>query len=59
MRESLSPLGLPVFVALVPKTSADQRGDLYEGHDYRLLGEAADFVFLMTYEWGYTYQPKR
>lgn len=58
MRESLSPLGLPVFVALVPKTSANQRGELYEGHDYRLLGEAADFVFLMTYEWGYTYQPK-
>ena len=57
MRESLSPLGLPVFVALVPKTSANQRGDLYEGHDYRLLGEAADFVFLMTYEWGYTYGP--
>ena len=57
MRESLSPLGLPVFVALVPKTSADQRGELYEGHDYRLLGEAADFVFLMTYEWGYTYGP--
>lgn len=59
MRESLSPLGLPVFVALVPKTSANQWGDLYEGHDYRLLGEAADFVFLMTYEWGYTYQPNR
>lgn len=57
MREGLSPLGLPVFVALAPKTSADQRGDLYEGHDYRLLGEAADFVFLMTYEWGYTYGP--
>ena len=57
MRESLSPLGLPVFVALVPKTSANQRGDLYEGHDYRMLGEAADFVFLMTYEWGYTYGP--
>lgn len=57
MRESLSPLGLPVFAALVPKTSADQHGDLYEGHDYRLLGSAADFVFLMTYEWGYTYGP--
>ena len=57
MRESLSPLDLPVFAALVPKTSADQHGDLYEGHDYRLLGAAADFVFLMTYEWGYTYGP--
>lgn len=57
MRALLSPLGYPVFAALVPKTSADQRGDLYEGHNYRLLGEAADFVFLMTYEWGYTYGP--
>ena len=57
LRESLSPLGFPVFVALVPKISAAQQGELYEGHDYRLLGEAADFVFLMTYEWGYTYGP--
>ena len=24
---------------------------------YYLLGESADFVFLMTYEWGYTYGP--
>lgn len=57
MRELLSPLGYPVFVALAPKTSPEQRGALYEGHDYRLLGEAADYVFLMTYEWGYTYGP--
>lgn len=51
---SLSPLGYPVSVALAPKTSAEQEGLLYEGHDYRLLGEAADSVLLMTYEWGYT-----
>ena len=25
--------------------------------DYRLLGEAADALLLMTYEWGYTYGP--
>ena len=54
LRESLAPLGIPVMVALVPKTSADQKGDFYQGHDYRLLGQAADYVFLMTYEWGYT-----
>lgn len=57
LREAVAPDGLTVSVALVPKTSADQKGLLYEGMDYRLLGEAADQVFLMTYEWGYTYGP--
>ena len=57
LRALLSPLGGVVMVDLAPKTRADQRGALYEGHDYRLLGQAADFVFLMTYEWGYTYGP--
>lgn len=46
-----------VSVALAPKTSAEQKGLLYEGVDYQALGEAADHVFLMTYEWGYTYGP--
>lgn len=41
--------------ALAPKTSAQQRGLLYEAHDYALLSKAANAVFLMTYEWGYTY----
>ncbi len=57
MRELLSPLGLPVIVALAPKIFADQPGELYEGHNYRLLSQAADYVLLMTYEWGYTYGP--
>ena len=57
LRERLAPLRLPVIVALAPKTSAGQRGLLYEAHDYALLGAAADFVLLMTYEWGYTYGP--
>ncbi len=47
----------PVFVSLAPKTSGDQRGLLYQGHDYGKLGAAADAVLLMTYEWGYTYGP--
>lgn len=49
--------GYRVSVALAPKTSADQPGLLYEGKDYRGLGEAANEVLLMTYEWGYTYGP--
>ena len=56
-RERLHPLGFGVMTALAPKTSDDQSGALYEGHDYYLLGEAADAVLLMTYEWGYTYGP--
>lgn len=59
VHETFSPLGYPVSVALAPKTSADQRGVLYEGKDYRLLGEAADSVLLMTYEWGYTFSEPR
>lgn len=57
VREAINALGYPVSVALAPKTSDDQKGTLYEGKDYRLLGEAADSVLLMTYEWGYTYGP--
>lgn len=57
LREALNPLGCPVVVALAPKTSAAQRGLLYEAHDYALLGAAANAVFLMTYEWGYAYGP--
>lgn len=39
-----------VSVCLAPKSSREQRGLLYEGMDYRLLGQAADRVLLMTYE---------
>lgn len=57
MREAVNALGYPVSVALAPKTSATQTGLLYEGKNYPALGEAADSVLLMTYEWGYTYGP--
>lgn len=49
--------GYHTSVALAPKISSEQAGLLYEGKDYRALGEAADHVLLMTYEWGYTYGP--
>lgn len=56
VKESL-PQGYELFVSLAPKTSATQPGLLYEGHRYDLLGEVADRVLLMTYEWGYKYGP--
>lgn len=57
VRIAVNAVGYPVSVALAPKTSDTQQGLLYEGKDYALLGEAADYVLLMTYEWGYTYGP--
>lgn len=53
----LSQAGLLMSTALAPKTSATQEGILYEAHDYRTHGEIADFVVLMTYEWGYSAGP--
>ncbi|MCM1056170.1 MAG: glycosyl hydrolase family 18 protein [Firmicutes bacterium] len=55
--ETMRENGYRTSVALAPKTSTEQRGLLYEGKDYRAIGEAADHVLLMTYEWGYTYGP--
>lgn len=57
LSDRLRPLGLPVIAALAPKTSANQQGTLYEGHDYAAIGAAVERVLLMTYEWGYTYGP--
>lgn len=55
--QRLNPLGFPVIAALAPKTSADQPGLLYEGHNFRAIGQAVNQVLVMTYEWGYTYGP--
>ena len=57
LRQELNSLGYSVLAALAPKTFAGQRGLLYEAHDYAALGQAANGVLLMTYEWGYTYGP--
>ncbi|MGZ9585592.1 glycosyl hydrolase family 18 protein [Paenibacillus marinisediminis] len=43
--------------ALAPKTSAAQTGEWYTAHDYKAHGEIADFVVIMTYEWGYSGGP--
>lgn len=56
-RSRLEPQGYITTVALAPKTGRAQQGLLYQGHDYKALGEAADYSLIMTYEWGYTYGP--
>jgi spore germination protein len=53
----LSAEGLLMSVALAPKTSATQVGEWYTAHDYRAIGRIADFVVLMTYEWGFSGGP--
>lgn len=55
--EELRPKGYSVTTALAPKESADKVGVLYQGHDYKVHGELANHVIIMTYEWGYTYGP--
>ena len=44
-----------LITSVAPKYSADQQGILYESHDYKVQGEVADYVIIMTYEWGFTY----
>ncbi|MEC1525956.1 LysM peptidoglycan-binding domain-containing protein [Neobacillus niacini] len=55
--DRLHPKGYLVSTALAPKVSATQGGLLYEAHDYEAHGRIADFVVLMTYEWGYRKGP--
>ncbi len=54
LRDRVNALGYELITALAPKTSPDQPGVLYEGHDYPAIAQNSDAVLLMTYEWGYT-----
>ncbi|KUO66162.1 MAG: spore gernimation protein [Gracilibacter sp. BRH_c7a] len=53
----LRPRGYLVSAALAPKLTGDQVGVLYEGHDYEAIGKIVDFIFFMTYEWGWSGGP--
>lgn len=55
LKSRLAPLGLALSVAVAPKYRDNQMGILYEAHDYQAIGEIADRVIIMTYEWGYVY----
>lgn len=51
--DRMHPEGYFVSTAVAPKTSGSQEGLLYTAHDYEAHGRIADFVVLMTYEWGW------
>ncbi|WP_252502511.1 LysM peptidoglycan-binding domain-containing protein [Sporosarcina sp. Marseille-Q4943] len=53
-RARFHPAGLTLSTALPPKNSDAPTG-VYGGIDFAAHGEIADFVTLMTYEWGYSY----
>lgn len=53
-KEKLSQKRYLLSTALAPKLSDDQVGILYEGHDYAAQGKTVDFIFFMTYEWGWS-----
>ena len=57
LTQRMHQLGYIVVTALAPKLSDNQQGLLYSAHDYAFHGQTADYVILMTYEWGYTYGP--
>lgn len=57
LTKTMNQNGFTNSVALAPKASSGQEGLIYEGINYKLLGQNANTVFLMTYEWGYTYGP--
>lgn len=57
IKPRLTDNNLLLSTALAPKTSSTQTGLLYEAHDYKAHGEIADFVVIMTYEWGYSAGP--
>ncbi|MDA8353685.1 MAG: glycosyl hydrolase family 18 protein [Firmicutes bacterium] len=49
--------GFTVSTALAPKSSEKQGGAWHGAHDYAFHGKVADFVILMTYEWGWSGGP--
>lgn len=49
--------GFFVSSALAPKVGPEQQGLLYTAHDYPAHGRIADFIVLMTYEWGWRKGP--
>ncbi|MFY4775421.1 glycosyl hydrolase family 18 protein [Metabacillus sp. RGM 3146] len=57
MIPKLHDKGYLVSTALAPKTSDKQAGPWHGAHDYKKHGELADFVILMTYEWGWSGGP--
>lgn len=54
---ALRPRGYSVSLALGPKSSDEPDAPWMGAFDYAALGDAVDFVMLMTYEWGWVGGP--
>jgi len=57
MGQRMRAAGYSFSTALAPKTGDWQTGEWHGAHDYRAHGRAADFVVIMTYEWGWSGGP--
>lgn len=53
LRDTLKPRNFILSLAVPPKTADLPNASWVGTFDYRALGELADFIFLMTYEWGW------
>lgn len=53
LKNALTPRNFLVSLAVPPKASDLPNAPWVGTFDYRALGELADFIFLMTYEWGW------
>ncbi len=53
----LTKEGFEVFITLTTMLFSEQTDMIYEGYDYAGLGQAADDILLLSYEWGYTLGP--
>jgi spore germination protein len=54
LTERLNKEGYQVLITLTPNTIIDES---YKSIDYSILGQAANGVLLLSYEWGYSYGP--
>lgn len=54
---ALHAQGYVLGTALAPKTYDITEGSWHGAHDYKAHGEIADFVVIMTYEWGWSGGP--
>ena len=57
LSNALHEIGKILVIAVPPKVSSLQKGQLVEGIDYSSLGENADYILIMAYEYGYKFGP--
>ncbi len=51
----LNEKGYQVYITITPSSFEVETGILYQGVDYKGLGEAANGVVLLSYAWGFSY----